>query len=232
MSHLACPLCGLNAPLSKFDPSNLDLDVIIKAFGGLGRAKGFACVSADSVLGDDLYSPMIFNRIANLCAMFLKEGSAPPDACLFAKSWAAEKAKPRLTVPAAPATPTWRDNYETRLLKDKITELETLLKVNYYVEWALGCIMQNSDFNIIIDEEVPWILEIREVNNEFFKDIWDYFEPLSDPMRQQLRKRVKTRDERLNVILEEFLFKSPPRKKSVIERMLDWDPSSGEPLPK
>ena len=93
MSHLACPLCGLNAPLSTLDPSKLDLDLTLKEFKGLGRGKGFKSLPPISVLGDDKYTPMIFNRIADLCTMFYTAGCSAPDGCIFAKVWAAEKKK-------------------------------------------------------------------------------------------------------------------------------------------
>ena len=73
MSHLACPLCGKNAPLTSFDPENLDLDVSLTSFIGLGRGKGFTTSEKISILGDDTYSPMIADRIINLLKMFLNE---------------------------------------------------------------------------------------------------------------------------------------------------------------
>ncbi|EMR73389.1 hypothetical protein MCGE09_00560, partial [Thaumarchaeota archaeon SCGC AB-539-E09] len=32
MSHLRCPLCGLNRPLSNYDPSEYDLDIRLVKF--------------------------------------------------------------------------------------------------------------------------------------------------------------------------------------------------------
>ena len=56
MSHLACTLCGLNSPLSKFDPSKLDLDIQLKSFKGLGKGKGFESLTParEHYLGDIL----------------------------------------------------------------------------------------------------------------------------------------------------------------------------------
>ena len=62
MSHLVCPLCGKNAPLSTLNPEAIDLDVKVVSFKGLGYGKGFAKSEEHSILGDDLYSPMLARR--------------------------------------------------------------------------------------------------------------------------------------------------------------------------
>ena len=87
--------------------------------------------------------------------------------------------------------------------------------------------MQNSDFLVISDKKVPWILEISKVYDGFSKDLFDHFDRLSNSIRQQLKKRVRTKDEKIKIILEEFLFKPPPRKKTPSERIFDIDLSSG-----
>lgn len=219
MSHLACPLCGLNAPLSILDPSKLDLDLTLKEFKGLGRGKGFESLPPISVLGDDKYTPMIFNRIADLCTMFYTAGCSAPDGCTFAKLWAAEKKKSSTSGSVRQVSPGWLDDAQARRIKEKIRELEKTLTINKAVEWVLGCLMQDSEFRVISDEKVPWILEIITINEGFSKDIFDYFDWLSPSIRQQLRKRVRAEDDGIMFILEEFLFKSPPRKKSIIELM-------------
>ena len=74
MSHIRCPLCGLNAAVSGFDPSELDLDLRATSFIGLGHGRGFAPVEEYSVLGDDEFSPMVADRVLSLCRMFLDAG--------------------------------------------------------------------------------------------------------------------------------------------------------------
>ncbi len=231
MSHLACPLCGLNAPLSYLDPSELDLDLTLKEFKGLGRGKGFESLPPVSVLGDDKYTPMIFNRIADLCKMFYSAGCSAPEGCIFAKSWKAEKAKSSLSGTLSLVRPTGLDNTQIRRLKEKIEDLKKTLIVNEAVEWVLGCLMENSEFRVIIDEKPLWVLEIRKVREGFFKDLLDYFDGLSIPIREKLKTRVRAEDDGIRIFLEEFLFKPPPRKKSVSDRIFDVDLSSGRPPP-
>jgi hypothetical protein len=231
MSHLACPLCGLNAPLSYLDPSELDLDLTLKAFKGLGRGKGFECISVGSVLGDDKYTPMIFNRIADLCTMFYMAGCSAPDGCMFAKLWQAEKEKSSPSGTLSQVRRTQLEHAQIRRLKEQIEGLKKTLIVNKAVEWVLGCLMENSEFSVITEVGVPWVLWIRKVREGFFKDLLEYFDGLSTPIRQQLKTRVRSEDDGIRIILEEFLFKSPPRKKSVSDRMFDVDLSSGGPPP-
>lgn len=75
MSHFVCPLCGKNAPLSKFDPSSLDLDLKIVSFKGLGRGLGFEKSDEVSVLGDDKITPVVADRVVDLCKMLVDEGA-------------------------------------------------------------------------------------------------------------------------------------------------------------
>jgi uncharacterized FlaG/YvyC family protein len=78
MSHLVCPLCGKNAPLSKFDPEYLDLDISLVSFRGLGRGRGFEVADRVSVLGDDDITPKVLNRVVEICKMFISEGIIDP----------------------------------------------------------------------------------------------------------------------------------------------------------
>lgn len=74
MSHLVCPLCGKNAPLSTLDPVGLDLDIRVVSFKGLGRGRGFEKAEEHSILGDEEYSPALANRSLQLCRMFIEAG--------------------------------------------------------------------------------------------------------------------------------------------------------------
>ena len=75
MSHLICPLCGKNAPLSTFNPENLPLDIVAVSFKGLGRGKGFAVNEKISLMDDEEYTPLIIERIVRLYNLFLEKGS-------------------------------------------------------------------------------------------------------------------------------------------------------------
>ncbi len=74
MSHLVCPLCGKNAPLSTLNPEAIDLDIKVVSFKGLGYRRGFAKSEEHSILGDDEYSPMLAKKNLQLCNMFISAG--------------------------------------------------------------------------------------------------------------------------------------------------------------
>ena len=71
MSHLICPLCGLNVPLSKFDPESVDLDIALVSFSGLGRGRGFKTNERLSIVGDKDITPRVAVKIVELCNYLL-----------------------------------------------------------------------------------------------------------------------------------------------------------------
>lgn len=55
MSHISCPLCGINTPRTTFEKtllSELD-DIEAVSYSGLGRGRGFAVSGRESVLDDE-----------------------------------------------------------------------------------------------------------------------------------------------------------------------------------
>jgi len=60
---------------------------MLKEFKGLGRGKGFETTASISVLGDDIYSPMVFDRLAELCSMFMSKGGMKiRDGCILGQA--------------------------------------------------------------------------------------------------------------------------------------------------
>lgn len=73
MSHISCIVCGLQKPLSSLDLENLDLDIYLIQKKGLGRGKGWEDLWRESVLGDDVYTPVFKERILEVLKFFLSE---------------------------------------------------------------------------------------------------------------------------------------------------------------
>ena len=86
--------------------------------------------------------------------------------------------------------------------------------------------MQKSDYTLITCEGTPWIIEITEIFEGFKEVIWELHLRLPNPVRAELRKRVKSEDKNLQNILEELVFKHPPKKKYLMEFLLEWEPAS------
>ena len=74
MSHVRCPLCGKDSFISNFNPDELDLDIYVRSFVGLGYKRGFAPTPDESVLGDDEFTPKIKNRCIALLNLFVERG--------------------------------------------------------------------------------------------------------------------------------------------------------------
>ena len=70
MSHLLCPLCGKYSALSTLISNELEPDLKVVSFKGLGRKKGFVRSEVYSILGDDEYTPIIVDRIDNARAHY------------------------------------------------------------------------------------------------------------------------------------------------------------------
>lgn len=70
MSHIICPVCAMSRALSTFDPSNWDLDLKLRQVHGKGRGQGFDHEDF-SVLGDDIYSPLMADRVVDVLKMFV-----------------------------------------------------------------------------------------------------------------------------------------------------------------
>jgi hypothetical protein len=71
---LVCPLCGKSTSLERFDPSDFHDDIVVQTVRGLGRGRGFEVVSRDSVLGDDVVTPLVADRVLDIMSMLLREG--------------------------------------------------------------------------------------------------------------------------------------------------------------
>jgi hypothetical protein len=74
MTHLLCPLCGKYSALSKLSKYESEPDLIAVSFKGLGRGKGFVKGEEYSILEDDVYAPVIAERIEKLYNMLVNHG--------------------------------------------------------------------------------------------------------------------------------------------------------------
>ena len=83
--------------------------------------------------------------------------------------------------------------------------------------------MQCSAFHIILDEDLPWVMEITEIRDDFKEVIRELRASLSNPLREELKKRVRAEDADLQSALEELIFKKRSPRKSLAYRMLDGE---------
>ena len=67
-------MCGLQCPISAFDPTKNDLDIYLVTKKGRGRGRGWEDVSKESVLGDDVYTPAVAERNLEICKLLHEKG--------------------------------------------------------------------------------------------------------------------------------------------------------------
>ena len=71
MSHISCILCGLQRPVKGYDPSDYEKEIYLITKKSKGYAAGFEDESTP-ILGDDVYTPIIKNRILDVTQYFVK----------------------------------------------------------------------------------------------------------------------------------------------------------------
>jgi hypothetical protein len=223
MSHIRCPLCGLNAAISRFDPSELDLDLRVTSFKGLGYGRGFAPAEEHSVLGDDEYSPMVAERVCALCKMFL-------DAGVINSEYTMNKLglKPKSSIPIeVPTRPQIRtvyipieSSYELTHARETIEEQKKEFERERMIDRELLRLIQSYPYVEINEDEIPWTIEITDVDTESLPTLILLYDGLDLNIQKHLRKRLKTEHPIVEYYLKLFT-KNP--KKTIAERMLELD---------
>jgi len=232
MSHLVCPLCGKNAPLSTLNPSSYELDLRVVSFIGLGRGKGFSKSGEYSILNDGEYSPMIAERVLDLCSMFLQSGELNKEVIieklglsltneedrasqeLIEKLNAGLEAEKNLNKKYYDAGQMLLD--ENEQLKKKNASLENELLVNRIkleeytseetIEKKVDYILREGcslqETRIIETDKSGWWVNISEDTPEFILFLFMLVPSLPFDIKLELFKRVKSDDEKTDLALE------------------------------
>lgn len=252
LSHICCPLCGLNHGLSTFDPSSLDLDLKIGKQSGKGRGMGWTPMEKTSILGDDYYSPMVADRVLSLCNMFLGEKVINLETLISRLGLSAETinagnfvSKKDYENSLLEATAYKIDlshardrirqreadlrslSLRLRMSENKLVELEKERLLERHVESILGSILQNFDTDLIMDDETPWILEIKEIDHDGFSFLLDLSENIDNDIRGRLSKRLKASEFGDQVVLDEVLLKKRHRI-TLAERIENYQLTSAQ----
>ena len=214
MSHLVCPLCGKNAPLSTLDPESQPLDLRTVSFRGLGRGKGFAVNEKVSIMGDEEYTPIIAERIEKLFKFFVDKGEIyvpiiTPNVELYAKQ--IEEHKRQISE---------RDFKIHSLSKslDEITEESEIGKrVDYIIRESLE--LENARSHLTADED-GWYMALSPKPSEIEYYLFLIMPELPGKLKERLLLHVR-RDG--NPIFYDFMLKHFPRRQSIMERLFEID---------
>jgi len=234
MSHIACPLCGKNAPLSSFDPESLDLDLRVIGFRGLGYGGGFAKSYENSVLGDDQYSPMVAARILDLLEMFLNEGTLPSlkvikqlglekDILESSKYVTIEEHNLVLALVKylehqlnLEKKKTRSLDYRLFSLRQEIEEKDRLIVRERTVDRILLLLQQSCDTKISFDDKVSWVLTIYDIDEEGWEILSMIKSKVNTETKEMLKKRVQGGTDVIQNILDRILRK----RKTVADTLL------------
>ncbi|MCX6648828.1 MAG: hypothetical protein NTV61_05505 [Candidatus Bathyarchaeota archaeon] len=210
MSHLVCPLCGKNAPLSTLNPDNLDLDLKIVSFKGLGRGKGFAKNTEESVLNDDVYTPMIAKRVEKLNELFKNIGVTKHQNIITENT--SSKNTYNLNNKII-------ENIKLNSLKDEIIEMKKEIEIKKQIEYILRECLEFTDGKISSYRD-RWCIEISTQTPELYAYLILIMINIPTKLKEQLLLHIKT-DKYPSAY--EFLTKLP-RKQSIAEQLYDIGP--------
>ena len=229
-------MCGLNVPLTSFDPQSLDLDLKLVSFRGLGRGKGFALSEMYSVLGDDYYSSMAADRVISLSKLFLDEGIISfnqiferlglDDEILNSGNYVTKNEYDKVIVQNMNYQGQLmieRENfrkiqYRLNSIKLDMEKKEKERKMEKIVNSILARIIQGCDVEIIEDDKFSWIVIVNKINVPGLLFLRSISKDLGEDVRKRLRVRLKGKDTYTKFMLEKLILK---KKKSVTDIILE-----------
>jgi len=226
MSHIRCPLCGKNAPISSFDPSSLDLDLKLVSFRGLGRGKGFEVSEEHSVLGDEEYSPLIAERVLDLCKMFVDAGVIDLEHALR-RLGLQKTMTPPVAFPKPPQprfTPSLRrdsNRIEISQLRDTIEKMESELAQERIIDRELLKFINHYPYVKINWNDEPWTIELTNIDVNCLLTFINLYSSLNRDVQNQLQKRMKTNNPLIKRLMAIYMSR-PERSMTDILRQYSY----------
>jgi hypothetical protein len=213
VSHLICPLCGLNVPLSKLERGNFPVNLMTISFRNAGYRKGFAPNEPVSVMGDGEVTPIIAARVKELYDFFVEHGEI--------------------------YTPVWPDyesllkrcnEYERRLsesdtlnmsLRMRVEELEGDHELDRQVDYIIreSLSIGNARQRLMVDEG-GWKLAISPKPGQLELYLFLLMPDIPGMLKRRLLARIEGGE---NLIFYNRMLRGFPRRQSVAERLMDCD---------
>jgi hypothetical protein len=194
------------------NPDNLDLDLKVVSFRGLGRGKGFEKAEEHSVLGDEEISPIIARRTLQLCLMFIKEGllkSVDVIEALNTEKHKDGKSEVVVTVlqselmhPTATESfyinqinemkrTLYNRDYVINQLNSKINEYNTNYEINAQVDYIIrnGVEVGGSE-NVELDSN-GWVLKVSPSSKALNLYLYEVVKEIPLKLKEKLLQHVK-----------------------------------------
>ena len=246
MSHVRCPLCGKDSAVSTFSPEDLDRDIYVRQTSGLGYPGGFTYGPDESVLGDDVYTPMVKDRCIDLLKLFmendivtarelavkLKMGAPiqgtdevfPYEDLLdiyYKQNEALENQVSSLKNQLSTTRRSGVSILEFEKLKTSYNKLVNDLEIKRKIEKILKYLHNMLESKIVLKED-DWALEVYEYTPVIFPYLCKKLYTLNRKERDMLQNRVYT--ECIDIKWIFSFFKKEPTIKSVTD-MLNKNPN-------
>jgi hypothetical protein len=220
MSHIRCPLCGKMAPISTFNPLELDLDLTVVRFKGLGRGRGFCIVEEYSVLGDEEFSPIVAERVLDICKMSLDAGVTNLNYVLNKLGMKPASPTPGEIPSLTKTATTQSSNAEIALAREAREKQEKELELERSIDRELLRFVMHYPNVVINADETPWTIDVTDVDEESLPVLFVLFGDLHTDIQKRLLKRLNTENPLVQIFLE--IFTNRP-KKTISERLLELD---------
>ena len=220
MTHLVCPMCGLSVPLQKFNPEDVELDINVVSFRGLGRGKGFEKTNVESILGDDYYTPMIGARAKAICN--LVNGTSLLNGIVFSDL-------KRIAQMNSPKEPKQNNSNNSVSYLRKIRELEKDKEDEMEIKKLLKKLHNVINCSFELNYKLEVMIRIEELNPDEIVYLFEYFKASSKEKRRILYDRIVTNNPDVKGLLIDLLFMRIPKTyaEKLMEISLDDIPDKG-----
>jgi hypothetical protein len=210
MSHIICPLCGKNSPMSTFHPETLDLDLYACNFKGAGRHFGFHKGDEHSVLGDEIYSKPVSRRVLSLTKMFLDNNILDIGEIMQTLSIDKEpeeivnqiNEQVKLIIQKNELNKKC-EKIEGQLLEEKMKMMQKLNdeEVNETINYALRGGLGLDNKRIIDMDNDGWWIDVDSETPGYMLYLHYLYPLLTEELRTKIRERVKTDDKNTRINL-------------------------------
>jgi hypothetical protein len=217
MSHLVCPLCGKNAPLSTLNPENLPFDLKLVSFKGLGREMGFAKSEEVSIMGDEEFTPIIADRIDLLYKFFVERRAIKVPLIGFNDELIIKQIE---ALKRQLLTKDLEINSLSNNLKE-ITENDELdRQVDYIIRESLD--LANAHSQLVADDS-GWHLNLPNDSPELGCYLFLIMTEISSQLKERLLRHVIREG---NPTFYDSMLKHFPKRQSIAEQIMDIDNES------
>lgn len=177
-----------------------------------------------SVLGDDEFSPLVAERVLSLCMMFLDAGVINSEYTID-KLGLKPKSSMSIESPTRPEIrtvllPSELNSVELTRARETIKEQEKELERERMIDRELLRFIRDYPYVEINEEEVPWTIDITDVDTESLQTLILLYGYLDIDTQKHLLKRLKTEHPLVEYFLELFMVKP---KKTIAQRIMEFD---------